>query len=100
MKRFARLLLLSLLGPLQLAAALFSGSVRAADRFIPGATVTARQGTVKLIAYTDEDGRYSIELTPGTWEIQVEMLGFITQLARVAGDNDSCLLYTSPSPRD
>ena len=89
MQRIAIFLLLPLMAALQLAAALHSGSVRAADHFIPGATVTARQGTVKLSAYTDESGQYSLVLTPGTWEISVEMLGFNTQTVRISGDSDS-----------
>src|SRR5437016_8473161 len=69
-------LLLPLLIPCLLSAIEQSGSVRAADQFIPGATVTARQGGAKVVAYTDESGRYTLDLTPGVWEIQVEMFGF------------------------
>src|SRR5690349_6142878 len=69
-------LLLLLLVPAILSAIQHSGSVRAADQFIPGATVTARQGGAKVVAYTDESGRYTMDLTPGVWEIQVEMFGF------------------------
>jgi hypothetical protein len=65
-----------MLGCVSLHAAQHTGSVRAADQFIPGATVTARNGGAKLVAYTDEFGRYSLELTPGVWEIQIEMFGF------------------------
>ncbi len=99
MQRIVSLLLFLLMGPLQLAAAVHSGSVRAADHFIPGATVTARQGTVKLIAYTDEAGQYSLVLTPGTWEISVEMLGFNPQTFRVSGDNDSTHEWALEMPR-
>lgn len=52
------------------------GTVRAADQFLPGVAVTARKGDVKLVTYTDESGRYVLELEPGTWEMQVEILGF------------------------
>ena len=97
MQRIAIFLLL--LGPLQLAAALHSGSVRAADRFIPGATVTARQGTVKLVTYTDEAGQYSLVLTPGTWEISVEMLGFTPQSLQVTGDEDTSRDWALEIPR-
>jgi hypothetical protein len=55
-----------------------SGSVRAADQFIPGATVTARHGETKVVAYTGEDGRYTLDLAPGVWDIDVEMFGFTT----------------------
>ena len=86
-------------GPLQLAAALHSGTVRAADHFIPGATVTARQGTVKVVAYTDESGQYQLVLTPGTWEITVEMMGFTPQIARVSGDEDTSREWALEMPR-
>ena len=71
-----RLLLPLLLVPGFLSAIQQSGGVRAADQFIPGATVTARQGGAKVAAYTDEGGRYNLDLTPGVWEIEVEMFGF------------------------
>jgi len=91
--RFSRFVLLavliSILGSLPLAAALHTGAVRAADRFIPGASVTARQGTIKLVAYTDESGQYELVLTPGPWEVSIEMLGFTTQRVEVSGDADS-----------
>src|SRR5438270_5347587 len=60
-----------------------SGSVRAADQFIPGATVTARQGAAKVVAYTDEAGRYTLDLTPGTWQIDIEMFGLSTLHSQV-----------------
>ena len=41
-----------LLGSCLLTATEHSGSVRAADQFIPGATVTARNGGAKVVAYT------------------------------------------------
>ncbi len=91
--------LVLLIGPLQLAASVHSGSVRAADHFIPGATVTARQGTAKVLAYTDENGRYSLELTPGNWDVSVEILGFTTQVARVSGDTDSNREWAMEMPR-
>jgi len=69
---------LCLLASLPLYAVEHSGSVRAADQFIPGATVTARQGGAKLVTYTDENGRYSLDLTPGEWEIEISMFGFKT----------------------
>ena len=69
-----------LLGPGFLTADQHNGSVRAADQFIPGATVTARQGGAKVVVYTDAAGRYTLDLTPGVWQIQIEMFGFQTQL--------------------
>ena len=53
-----------------------SGYVRAADQPVPGATVTATRGEAKVVGYTDENGRYSLDLPSGTWDIQIEMLGF------------------------
>jgi hypothetical protein len=61
-----------------------AGTVRAADQFIPGATVTARQGGAKLTTYTDENGRYAFDLTPGDWEIEIKMFGFKTLTGTVS----------------
>jgi hypothetical protein len=54
-----------LLGPRLLSATQCTGSVRAADQWIPGATVTAIQGSAKVVAYTDDAGRYQLDLAPG-----------------------------------
>src|ERR1019366_7772449 len=72
------ILAVSLLAPGLLFAIEHTGTVRAADQFIPGATVTTRQGGAKLVAYTDENGRYALDLTPGVWEIEIKMFGFKT----------------------
>src|ERR1700733_9340675 len=72
-----------LLGPGALSATQQTGSVRAADLFIPGATVTATQGSAKVTAYTDDNGRYSLDLTPGVWDISIEMFGFTPLHERV-----------------
>jgi trimeric autotransporter adhesin len=69
-------LFLFVLGAGSLAAIQHSGSVRAADQFLPGAAVTAHQGGAKVVGYTDENGRYSLDLTPGVWQIDIEMFGF------------------------
>jgi hypothetical protein len=76
-----------------LGAAQHSGSVRAADQFIPGATVTARQGGARIVTYTDDNGRYALELTPGVWEIDVQMFGFVSQ-------NGQVTVGTEPTRRD
>ena len=68
----------TLLAPGLLFAVDHTGTVRAADQFIPGATVTARQGGAKLVTYTDQNGRYYLDLTPGVREIEVRMFGFKT----------------------
>src|ERR1019366_7088248 len=83
--RWASLLLLPLavcrLSPL--GAAQFSGLVRAADQIVPGATVTALQGGAKVTAFTDENGRYTLDLTPGVWQIEVSMFEFTTAKGQV-----------------
>jgi trimeric autotransporter adhesin len=65
-----------LVGPRLLSATQCTGSVRAADQWVPGATVTASHAGAKVVAYTDDAGRYTLDLTPGVWNIQVEMFGF------------------------
>src|SRR5260370_16564992 len=70
----------------------YSGSVRAADQFIPGATVTARNGGAKVVAYTNEAGRYVLDLTPRVWEIEIEMFRFATRQPTVP------FRYQSPPP--
>jgi hypothetical protein len=95
-----RLLALLLLVPDFLPAIQHSGSVRAADQFIPGAAVTARQGGAKVVAYTDEAGRYTLDLTPGMWEIEVEMFGFRRATQRLEITNDpSSIDWTLEMPR-
>src|SRR5580704_1367838 len=80
--RFTRLcsvlMLLAVMLPALLSAGQHSGTVRAADQFVPGATVTATQNETKVKTFTDESGRYSMDLSPGIWDIQVEMFGFPT----------------------
>ncbi len=86
MQRRARFLLpifCSLILAPGLEAAQYSGSVRAADQPVPGAMVTAKQGDAKVIAYTDESGRYSMDLATGTWDVTVEMFEFTTSTGKV-----------------
>jgi hypothetical protein len=64
-------------------AAQFSGVVRAADQLVPGATVTARNGGAKVLAFTDESGHYALDLTPGTWEIEISMFEFAPATGKV-----------------
>jgi hypothetical protein len=85
--RSASLLLLTLALPL--GAVQFSGQVRAADQIVPGATVTALQGGAKLTAFTDENGRYSLDLTPGVWQIEVSMFEFTTSKEQVTISDQS-----------
>ncbi len=78
-----------------------TGSVRAADQIIPGATVTARQGGAKIVTYTDENGRYALDLTPGDWDIEVTMFGFTPQHAALTvTDRSSNRDWTLEMPRD
>ena len=73
----------------QLAFSQQSGSVRFGDQPVPGAIVTATQGTRQTVATTEDDGNYLIPgLEPGEWQIRVEMYGFQTQekLVQVGGN--------------
>src|SRR6266566_3720280 len=46
---------------------------------VPGATVTAAQGSKELSTITDRQGLYSFpDLTDGPWTIEVKMTGFST----------------------
>ena len=92
-----------LLEPCLLSATQFTGSVRAADQWIPGATITASQGSsgsTKLVAYTDDAGRYTLDLAPGVWNIQVEMFGFATVQDQVTiGSQPATRHWTLEMPR-
>src|SRR5262245_35068002 len=56
---------------------------------VPGATVTATQGTTELSTVTDVDGAYRIANMPdGVWSIRVEMLGFSTASREVTLPSD------------
>ena len=63
-------------GGVAVAGTVQSGSVRAADQFLPGATITAVQGETKITTFTDEAGQYKLDLAPGVWDIQVQVFGF------------------------
>jgi len=56
-----------------------SGFVKSGDQPIPGATVTATQGSQAFSTVTDQDGHYGFEpLAAGPWTVTVEMFGFET----------------------
>src|ERR1700691_4313239 len=74
----------ALLGPRLLSATQFTGSVRAADQWVPGDTVTASQGGAKVVAYTYDAVRDTLDLATGVWNIQVEMFGFTAVQDQVA----------------
>lgn len=98
--RIIRSLAAGLLWPALLAASSQSGAVRAADQPVPGATVTAQQGGAKVVAYTDETGRYTLDLTPGDWDVQVEMFGFAPARARITvGSEPGFQKWTLDMPR-
>jgi hypothetical protein len=71
------------LWPAFLAATEQRGTVRAADQFIPGAKVTARQCEKTVLAFTDDNGRYIIDLPSGEWTLTVEMFGFRPAQAQI-----------------
>jgi hypothetical protein len=78
----------------------YSGSVRAADQFVPGATITATQGSSKVVGYSDESGRFTLELGPGTWDVQLEMFGFTPLHETVTvGDKPAYKDWTLEMPR-
>jgi hypothetical protein len=55
------------------------GQVTFGDLPVPGATITATQGSKKFVAISDEDGRYSFpDLPDGTWKIKIAMTCFAT----------------------
>ena len=62
---------------LPLLAAEYRGQVKFNGLPLPGATITATQGDKQLSAVSDPQGGYSFpDLPDGTWQLQVEMLGF------------------------
>ncbi len=90
MRRASRACLLTLvLSALPLHGAQYAGSVRAADQFVPGATVIAQQGTNKITAFTDENGRYTMDLAPGVWDIRIEMFEFTSAAGQIVIGADS-----------
>ena len=53
-----------------------------------------------MIAFTDESGRYSMDLGPGVWDIQVEMFGFTPVHQQITvGDKPSIKNWTLDMPR-
>jgi len=59
------------------------GLVRAQNRPLPGALVTAISGDKKLTCATDDNGAYSLELPEGEWTLSVEMFGFQTATQKI-----------------
>ena len=54
-----------------------SGTVKAGNQPIPGATVRATQGERSLVTLTDDNGAFRFDgMTPGAWVIEADMFGF------------------------
>lgn len=61
------------------AASEYRGVVTFGGLPLPGATITATQGTTKLTAVSDQDGAYKFDdLKDGQWTIEIEMQCFAT----------------------
>lgn len=53
-----------------------TGVVKSSNQAIPGATVSATQGTMTVVTTTDQSGHYSLRLGQGVWIVEVTMVGF------------------------
>ena len=54
-----------------------TGAVKSDGQAIPGATVKATQGERVLLTVTDDTGAFKFDgMTPGAWNVEVEMFGF------------------------
>src|SRR5579862_5861765 len=53
-----------------------TGVVKSSNQAIPGASVSATQGTTTVVTTTDQSGHYSLRLGPGVWAVGVTMVGF------------------------
>jgi carboxypeptidase family protein len=74
------------------AASEHSGRVTLGGQPVPGARVTASQGSQNLATSTDREGVYRFAaLTEGVWNVRVEMLGFSTMTRDVT-------IGATPSP--
>ncbi len=68
-----------LMAPRLALASEYHGRVTFGGLPVPGATITATQGSQKIVAVSDQQGSYSFaDLADGTWKIQVEMQCFST----------------------
>jgi trimeric autotransporter adhesin len=77
--------LVALAFPCLAAASEYHGQVTFAGLPLPGATVTATQGSKRLIAVTDQGGLYVFpDLADGLWTIDIEMQCFAPVHAEVA----------------
>src|SRR5260370_35308086 len=70
---------MGLMAPRLALASEYHGRVTFGGLPVPGATITAKQGSQKIVAVSDQQGSYSFaDLADGTWKIQVEMQRFST----------------------
>src|SRR5882762_4069160 len=68
-----------LMVPKLMMASEYHGRVTFGGLPVPGATITATQGSQKIVALSDQQGSYSFaDLADGTWKIQVQMQCFST----------------------
>jgi hypothetical protein len=64
-------------GPLEETVGLdLTGVVKSANQPIPGATVSATQGTTIIVTTTNQNGYYSVQLGQGVWVVEVTMVAF------------------------
>jgi hypothetical protein len=77
-------LLAGLLFPALAQASEYRGRITFNGLPVPGATITATNGSTKLTTAADADGIYGFaDLPDGAWKIEIEMLGFSTLRADV-----------------
>ena len=66
---------------------------------VPGATVTASRGDVRVAVATDEQGIYRFpDLEEGVWTFDVEMLGFAAATREVTVAAKAPRPFLSPGP--
>ncbi|MDZ4800162.1 MAG: TonB-dependent receptor [Bryobacteraceae bacterium] len=76
-RRAVSLLLVVLTAGTTAGAAEYRGAVKVSGLPLPGATVSARQGELRVITTTDDNGTFRFpELADGKWTVEAEMLGF------------------------
>src|SRR5258708_4391981 len=64
-----------------------TGVVKSANQPIPGAVVSATQGTTIVVTTTDQNGHYSLQLGQGVWGVEVTMGGFQPARKRLTVSN-------------
>ena len=67
------------------------GFVKCAGEPVAGAVVVAERGESRIVAVTDEFGRYAFAgLAPGTWSLSIRLFGFVPtrRVVEVTGHDD------------